>query len=796
MDPELGLKEGFALHQQGKLAEAERLYAQVLQQQPMNFQALHFLGLLALQTGRPQRGVELIGQAIAINAGYVPAHINLGIGLQGLKRPEAALASYDRAIALKPDYAEAYSNRGTALQELKRPGEALASYDKAIALKPGYAKAHYNRATALQDLKRPGEALASCDNAIALKPDYAEAYLIRGNALQALKRPEEALASYDNAIALKPDYAEAHSNRGAALQDLKRSGEALASFDRAIALKPDYAEAYSNRGNALQDLKRPAEALASHDNAIALKPDYAEAYSNRGTALHALKRSEEALASQDKAIALKPDYAEAHCNRGNTLQDMKRFEEALASYDRAFALKPDLPEVEGFRLHAKMRLCDWSNLNVEGARLISSVRNGKVNTTPFAFLAIPSSAEDQLRCAKLWISNKYPSAQKPVWQGERYGHDRIRVAYLSADYRAHPVAYLIAELLERHDRSRFEIAGFSFGVDDNSEIRKRLVAAFDEFHDVRGKSDREIAELLHDRQVDIAVDLTGHTQDMRPGILACRPAPVQANYLGYPGTMGAPFIDYIIADKVIAPFAHQPFYTEKIVHLPDCYQVNDTKRRIADGTPSRAEMGLPREGFVFCCFNNSYKILPDIFDVWMRLLKRVEGGVLWLLEDNAAAATNLRKEAVARGVDAERLIFAKRTPLPEHLARHCVADLFIDTLPYNAHVTASDALWAGLPVLTCLGGTFAGRVAASLLDAIHLPELITTTLEDYERLALELATNPEKLAGIKQKLAGNRLTTPLFNTKLFTKHIEAAYAAMHERHRAGLAPEHIVVPNP
>ena len=687
------LKEGFALHQQGKFAEAERLYAEVLRLQPKNVDALHFLGLLALQTHQTRRGVELIKKAVAIDPGFAPAHVNLGNGLLTMKRPE--------------------------------------------------------------------EALRSCDRAIALKPDYAAAHNIRGNALISLKRPEEALASFDKAIALRPGYAEAYNGRGKPLNDLKRLEEALASCDQAIALNPGYAEAYNNRGNALQDLGL----------------------------------FEEALASYDKAIALNPGYAEAHKNRAGPLKDLKRFEEALASYNKAIALKPDLAEAGGYSLDIKIHICDWSHFDAERARLISSVRNGDVNQPSFALFAVLSSPDDQLHCAKRWIEDRYPAFEKPVWRGERYDHDRIRVAYLSADFHAHATATLITGLIEQHDRSRFEIAGFSFGIDDRSEMRKRLVASFDSFHDVRSGSDREIAGLLYDRQVDVAIDLKGYSQDSRHGILAYRPAPIQVNYLGYPGTMGAPFIDYIIADRIVIPLDHRKFFAEKIVHLPDCYQVNDAERKIAEGGPARRAAGLPERGFVFCCFNNNWKITPGIFDAWMRLLQKAGDSVLWLLEDNAAAAANLRKEAVARGVAADRLVFAQRVPLPEHLARHRCADLFLDTLPCNAHTTASDALWAGLPVLTCRGETFAGRVAASLLGAIHLPELVTASLEEYEHLATELATNPGKLAGIKRKLAENRLTTPLFDTKSYTRHLEAAYTAMHERHRAGLAPDHIVIPN-
>ena len=787
--------QGVALQRQGKLADAERVCWQILRRQPNHFDALHLLGVIAIQTKQTERGVELITKAIGLNAKIAAAHNSVAIGLQDLKRAEEALASYDKAIVLKPDYAEAYYNRGIALQDLKRPEEALASYDKAIALKPDYAKAYSNRGNVLGDLKRPEEALASYDKAIALKPNYAEAHSNRGNALLDLKRREEALASYDKAIALKPDCAEAHSGRGNLLRELRRFEEALASCDKAIALKPDYAKAHSNRGNVLRDLKRPEEALASYDKAIRLKPDYVEAHSNRGNALLDLKRPEDALASYDKAISLKPDFVEAHGNRGIALKDLMRFEEALASYDRAMILKPDLAKVEGLRLHTKMHLCDWSNFDTECAHLISAIRNGNVNTLPFEFLGISASCDDQLRCAKLWSSNNYPPSERPIWQGERYDHDRIRVAYLSADFHLHSTALLVAELFEMHDRSRFEVIGVSFGVDDRSEIRKRLVAAFDQYHDVQRTSNKDVAKLLYDLQVDIAVDLKGYTYDSRFGIFACRPAPIQVNYLGYHGSMGTPVIDYIIADKIVIPADHRQFFTEKIVHLPNCFQVNDSKRAIGARAPARRDVGLPEHKFVFCCFNNSYKITPAVYDIWMRILRQVDDSVLWLLEENGTTSTNLRKEAEARGVDAARIIFSRRIPLPEHLARHNCAGLFLDTLHWTANTTASTALWAGLPVLSCLGETFAGRVAASLLNAIDLPELVTTTPEAYEALAIELATNPEKLAKIKRKLADNRLTTPLFDTKRFAKHIEAAYTTMYERYLADLAPADIYVPN-
>jgi protein O-GlcNAc transferase len=923
-------ERGFLLHRQGKLVEAEQLYVEVVQLNPTHFDALHFLGVIALQTGRTQRSVDLITKAIGLKPGHAEAYNNRGNGFFELKRMQDALASYDKAIALKPDYADAYNNRGNGFFELKRMQDALASYDKAIALKPGYSEAYNNRGNALKDLKRLDEALASYDKAIALKPDYAEAYNNRGNALCELKRLEDALVSYDKAIALKsgqaeaynnrgyalfelkrlddalanyeraiglkPDYAEAYNNRGNALFELKRLDDALANYERAIALKPDYAEAYTNRGNALFELKRLddalanyeraialkpdyaeaynnrgnalfemkrlddalasydkaiahkpeyaeaysnrgnalfelnrlEEALASYDKAIALKPDYAEAYGNRGNALFELQRLEDALASYDKAIALKPDYAEAYGNRGNALSEMKRLDDALASYDKAIALKPDYadaynnrgnaffklkrledalasydkaialkPDYEflfGMILHIKMKVSDFPNVESQFAQVSEEILRGAKVSVPFPILAISSSLEVQRKAAEIWVSNRHPvrAALPPLIKRARHG--KIRLGYFSAGFRNDPTSYLIADLIEKHDRSNFEIIAFSFGPDQKDKMRSRMEAAFDQFIDVRNQPCRYSTILSRNMEIDIAIDLGGFTAFSRSDIFALRAAPIQVSYLGYPGTMGADFIDYIIADRIVIPEDSKRHYCEKIVYLPNSYQVNDTKRSISDKTFTRAELGLPPMGFVFCCFNNNYKITPRIFDRWMRILKQVKGSVLWLFEGNEKAAGNLRKEALARGVNAERLIFAKRLPLDEHLARHCSADLFLDTLPYNAHTTASDALWAGLPVLTCLGETFAGRVAASLLNAIHLPELITTTPEAYETLAIELAANADRLAEIKHKLAKNRLTTPLFDTNLFTKHIEAAYAAMYERYHADLAPSHIYVP--
>lgn len=438
-----------------------------------------------------------------------------------------------------------------------------------------------------------------------------------------------------------------------------------------------------------------------------------------------------------------------------------------------------------------MHICYWDRIDETFHELLGGIDAGKTVSNPFPVLAMPSSLAQQKRCAEIYIQEKFSAVPAASIVENRYSHNKIRLGYFSADFHNHATAYLMAELFERHDRSRFEVIGFSYGASPNNGMRQRLSAAFDRFLDVRNQSDEDIAALARNLEVDIALDLKGFTGDSRTGIFALRPAPIQVNYLGYPGTMGASYIDYLIADPMLIPVEHRQHYSEKIAYLPNSYQVNDTHRRISERPFTRSEAGLPDEGFVFCCFNNNHKITPIVFDIWMEILRQLEGSVLWLLEDNADATRNLHKEAKKRGIAPERIVFAQRMDLPEHLARHRLADLFLDTFPYNAHTTASDALWAGLPVLTCLGETFAGRVAASLLNAIGLPDLITPSPVAYKTLALDLAQHPEKLALIRQQLAGNRITHPLFNAALFTRHIEDAFIQMRERHQASLAPDHI-----
>lgn len=673
-----------------------------------------------------------------------------------------------------------------------RLDEARALCLQALQLRPGQPQALTLLgiiAAQTGDLER---AVALFGEVLQLDPRNAAAHNNRGNALLALKQPAAALASYDAAIAIQPDQAPTHSARGKALFELQRFEDAVASQDRAIALKPDHAAAHFERGRALASLMRYEAAIASLEEAAALGCNHPGAWYIRGGALYALERFEAAVASYDRALALEPGNARAHHNRGNALFMLGHYESAMASYDQAIALDPDIASSHGERLHARMQIADWRDFAPEVARLTARIERGEAASNPFAILALCGSPQLQQLAAANWVREKCPPDGALSALPAPTRRDRIRVGYFSADFRAHATAALTAELFETHDRSQLELTAFSFGPDTRDAMRQRVAAAFDRFLDVREQSDRDVARLARSLGMDIAVDLGGFTRGSRPKIFALRAAPLQVSYLGYLGTLSAGYMDYLIADDTIIPEAHRRYYAERIVYLPS-YQVNDSRRRIAETPFSREELGLPPEGFVFCCFNSTYKITPDTFDCWMRILTRVPGSILHLLGSNAARERNLRREAEARGVAAERIVFGGRLPPPEYLARYRTADLFLDTLPYNAGATASDALWAGLPVLTRMGEAFAGRMGASLLRAVGLPELITTTAQQYEELAVELAGNPRQLAAIRAKLARGSRTAPLFDTAASARHLEAAYAKMYERYHAGLPPEHIRV---
>ena len=621
------------------------------------------------------------------------------------------------------------------------------------------------------------------------------AFHILGLIKASQKKYKEAIELLGKAVKLDPNEPSLRFNLAKALMDSGAYMESIPHHKKAVELAPNNPEAWLNYGKAFSDLNAYEEALSIYDKALIINPGYAEAFLNKGATLKELKRYEEAIVCAESALRINPNLAEGWVNKGVALKEFKRYEEVISHYEKALSLKSEIDWLNGELLHTKMKICRWSGFTDNLENITNRLMANEKIANPFPLLALTDGVSLQRKCAEIYAQEKYPfnPALGPITKTKRLEGEKIRIGYFSADFHNHATGYLMAELFELHDKQKFEIFGFSFGPIKNDEMRQRLEKSFNQFIEVGDKADVEISQLSRDLNIDIAVDLKGFTQDARMGIFSYRAAPIQVNYLGYPGTLGADYMDYIIADETLIPDHLQLGYSEKVVYLPDSYQANDSKRVIADKKFTRQELGLPETGFVFSSFNNNYKILPAIFDSWMRILNAAEGSVLWLFEDNNFATESLKNEAEKRGIDSNRLVFAKRMFLPEHLARHQQADLFLDTFPYNAHTTASDALWAGLPIITLMGESFASRVAASLLYAINLPELVTTSQAEYELLAIELATNPLKLNSIKQKLTKNRLTTPLFNAQLFTKNLEATYMQMYERDMADLPPEHITI---
>jgi protein O-GlcNAc transferase len=712
-----------ALHQQGKLAEAERLYREILREQPGHADALHLLGVVALQAGQPQTAVDLIGQSLQTLPRQPVACLNRGVAYQQLNRREQALECFDRALQFAPDYVDALTNRANVLLELQRPEEALRSLDRALQL----------------------------------QPDFPLALNSRGTVLRSLQRPEEALHSYEQALLHVPDSPELLANCGNALADLQRYEEALERYDRALLTLPD-----------------------------------PEIFRNRGDALLALQRADEALRSYEEALRLRPMHPDALFSAGMSLVTLGRTEAAQGYFQRLRELDPEYPYARGYQLFTRWRTCDWTDAERYRRELVSAVSRGAKADAPFSFLAVSDSAEAQLQCARTFVADRYPERAAARVPPQTCRHERIRLAYVSGDLRNHIVSRLLVGVFERHDRQRFEVTAIALRPADNHPFGQRVHAAFDRFVDVTRLRDAEVAALMQSMEIDIAIDLAGFTEGQRTAIFARRAAPVQVNYLGFPGTLGAPYIDYIIGDRFVIPPASGPGYAERVVWLPDCFHPTDD-RRSRPARPSRTGLGLPGNALVCCSLNNNYKYNERMLDIWARLLLHASGSVLWLLADDAATESNLRREATRRGVSADRLIFSRRAPYEEHLARLVCADLFLDTLPFNAGATASDVLFAGVPLLTCVGEAFAARMAGSLLQAVGLPELVTYSLEEYERRALELVTAPTRLGELRRQLEAARQSSPLFDTAGYCRNLEAAYEVMWERSQRGEPPAPIAI---
>ena len=780
-------------YQAGDLAGAERLCREILQSNPQHAAALHQLGLIAAQAGDLDAALRYLNAAIAAEPAAAEAVLHLAQIRMARGEMREAITCYERVLGLRPDDALTWYGYGNALHATGRADDAVAAYGRALVREPDRVEILTNRGNALHDLGRFEDALIDYDRALEQMPGLAMLHNNRGNTLRALQRPAEALASVDRALAIEPGFHEARINRGNLLQDAGNSAAALAEYEQVLALNPDAAILHRLRADALADLHRAAEAVEGYQRALLLAPADTETLGNFAILLYKQSRYAEALSYLDRVLVAAPDNLKALNNRAQCLRAMGRHEETASALARLLERAPDWDYAEGDLFHSRGHCCDWTDYEKKRDDLLKAVYAGRKADTPLAFLAVSASAAAQLACARIRVADKYPQRLPLLYSGTVYRHDRIRIAYVSADFCEHPVSYLMAGVFEQHDRKQFEVTGFALKKDDGSPMSRRVRGALGHVIDVQDRADDDVAALMRDMKIDIAVDLMGHTFNGRPGIFACRPAPVQVNYLGFPGTMGAPYMDYLLADPMVVPPERQNDYAEEIVYLPDCFQANDDRRVMASRKPARSEAGLPPSGFVFCCFNNSYKITPQVFGLWMDLLRDVPGSVLWLLGESPAVVRNLGVEATKRGIDSARLIFAGRLPYADHLARLQLADLFLDTLPFNAGTTASDALWAGVPVLTCRGEAFVSRMAASLLTVMGLSELITDQTEDYVALALKLAMSPQLLADLRKRVAQQRIDSPLFDTARFSRGLESAYRGMVARSRSGEEPQGFAV---
>ena len=631
------------------------------------------------------------------------------------------------------------------------------------------------------------------NQALKLNPKNTHALRFLGVIAAQQDQWEKALDFFRRSIKADPKNAIAYSNLGNVFLELEKYKEAIANYDKAIALDPKYAEAWSNKGNALTKLKKFESALKAYSTALLTNPNYTEAWSNKGACLGAMQLFDEAIAHVSKGIEINPNYSSAWLNLGQIYGDMGQHEQSLQSYEKALQKNPSADFLEGLTLYLKALIGDWATYQEDINSLLVNVTEGKKATPPLAFLSFIDSPKDQLKVAQIWAKNESPTINT-LAAITKYQNQKIKIAYFSADFRDHPVSYLTAELFELHNRNRFEIYGFSTRKAEASPIRTRLISSFDHFIEVDDLSDKEVAVLARQLQIDIAIDLGGHTQHARTGIFAHRAAPIQVNYLGFAGTMGATYIDYIIADKIVIPAEFSECYTEKKVYLPHSYMVDDSKRQPANKKNFRAEFGLPEDGVIFCCFNNSYKFNPTRVASFAKILIGVPNSVIWVTGNNPSFRKNLIAEFAKNGIPNSRIIFADPiAAMEDHLARYQLADLFLDTSPYNAHTTALDSLKGGTPIVSLIGKSFASRVGASLLTTVGLPELIVQSEEEFIALSIKLGKDPHALQLLKEKLSNNLKITPLFDTNLFCKHLEIGYQAMHQKHLENLPPSDIYI---
>ena len=798
------LQAAYEHYRQGRAPLAEDICNQILAANPDHPGAWHILGLISFQAGNCPAAIERLRYALKVAGLDATMLRDLGAVYRASERLDDAIACLQQAASVAPGKAEIHYEFGNALKEGGQLDEAIAAYREAVRLDPGDFRAQNNLGVALKDRGDLEEAVAWYRRVLETRPNDILPLNNLGIALLKLGKAEEAIAYYQHALELCPDDAELHVNLGVAFRNQERNEQAIACFQKALTLAPGHALAYNNLGSALLSQGNWDEAVRCFRKALQLNPHYFDVCSNLGNALRARGEFREAMAYLEQALTLNPKSASACLSYGAALKEKGDLQEAVTYYQRGLALRPNAPALYAELVNTLQLICQWQDLPALTQQALDHVERQMQIGDPIAYLPYlylslpePTTAEQQFHCARYYAEQQLKGAinAPPAPRRDRrdQARSKLKLGYLSADFRLHPVGNTIADLFENHQRERFIVYGYSCGPNDRSPARQRIVDAVDHFVEVGGMSHAQAAERIVADEIDILVDSTGYTQSGRAEILARRPAPVQVNFWGYAGTMGAPFIDYVLVDDFIVPASQQPYYAERLVHLPGCYMLTDGRRSITPPTKSRGDFGLPEDGFVFCSFNNRFKITPHMFSSWMQRLQAGPRSGLGLNESTRFLAANLRREAEARGVVAERVVFAPRAPVSEYLGQHRLADLFLDTFPYNAHTTACYSLYAGCPVLTLCGETFPARVAGSLLHTLGLDELITTNLADYEALALALARDPDRLARLRSKLETNRVASGLFDTVAYARHVEAAYSQMWEIHCAGEAPRGFAV---
>jgi len=714
----------------------------------------------AFQSGNFASAELILGRVLSADKNNFPALSILGLIKATTAQYDHAAEFLGRAEKINPRDPSIQFNLAKVYMESGAPGQALKHYKRLASINSSDPKVWIQIAICNGLINENEYAIRAVENAIALNPNLPDAWYYKGVGLGKLNRDTEALIAYEKTISLDPQYSAAWIGKGVILTISSKCGEAINCFDRAIEIAPQDVFAWYNMGIAYGLLNRPKSALLCYD----------------------------------KCLEINDQFADALFNKGAILASLKDYEAANYCFEQLLLLHPEHDYLLGNLINSKMQTANWDSLDGQVKRMIQLIEENKKVSSPFFALSAFDFPNLHKRVAENWIAERFPDGVRPIFKQTKK-NGKIKIAYFSADFREHPVAHLMAELFELHDRNQFEIFAFSLlATEPDDPFRQRLIGRFDHFLNVESNSGQEIAAMARDLEIDIAIDLGGHTENSKTSIFANHAAPIQVNYLGYPGTMGAQYFDYIIADRVIIPETSQSNYVEKIIYLPNTYLVDDSKRVATDRKFNRRELGLPDNAFVFCCFNNAYKFNPTQLEVWAKLLQAIEGSVLWLSENNRSFQENIKTAFLKYGIRSERIVFAGRmSNMADHLARFRVADLFLDTIPYNAHTTALDALKAGLPLITCLGNSFAGRVGASLLNSAGIPELIAKTADEYIALSIKFANDDIFRNQIKTRLAESIVSGPLFKTNLYVKYLEQAFQQIYDRHHSGLAPDHIQI---